>query len=101
MQMAGPGGTLSHHKRSGEHGYGTNRSRPIASAVSRWRRLLPVAAWIAAPAAGSRNAPRSLVETAISHPAGFSARLFHDERAGERGPDQALDGSDRLRPYGS
>ena len=61
----------------------------------------PVAAWIAAPAAGSRNAATSRLGTAIGHSAGFSARLFHDERAGERGPDQALDGSDRLRSHGS
>src|SRR5258705_13969956 len=33
--------------------------------------------------------------------AGFSACLFHDERAGERGSDQALGGSDRWRPHGN
>src|SRR4029078_1601416 len=101
MQMAGPREILSQHKRSCEHGYGTNRSELIASPVSRWRRILLLPAWTAVRAAGFGDAATGRTATAIETPAGFSARLFHDECAGERGPDQALDGSNRLRPHGS
>jgi hypothetical protein len=104
MQMVEAGGHSADSKRSGEYGYGRGYCWPAASVARNWRCLLSFAAKNAAPAGSSqctaiRN--RAGLQTAIGNSTGVFACLPYDERAGERGSDKALDGSERLRSNGS
>jgi hypothetical protein len=69
-----------------------------ASVARHWRCLLSFAAENAAPCTAIRN--RAGLQTAIGNSTGVFACLPYDERAGERGSDKALDGSERLRSNG-
>ena len=100
IQMVEAGGHSADSKRSGEYGYGRGYCWPAASVARNWRCLLSFAAENAAPAGSSqctaiRN--RAGLQTAIGNSTGVFACLPYDERAGERGSDKALDGSERLR----
>ena len=100
IQMVEAGGHSADSKRSGEYGYDRGYCWPAASVARNWGCLLSFAAENAAPAGSSqctaiRN--RAGLQTAIGNSTGVFACLPYDERAGERGSDKALDGSERLR----
>jgi len=98
MQMVEAGGHSADSKRSGEYGYGRGYCWRAASVARHWRCLLSFAAENAAPCTAIRN--RAGLQTAIGNSTGVFACLPYDERAGERGSDKALDGSERLRSNG-
>src|ERR1700736_5785299 len=98
MQMVEAGGHSADSKRSGEYGYGRGYCWRAASVTRHWRCLLSFAAENAAPCTAIRN--RAGLQTAIGNSTGVFACLPYDERAGERGSDKALDGSERLRSNG-
>jgi hypothetical protein len=91
------------HKLSIRLGYPRDYRSRVASVPCRWGCLLSISSAHAAPAADSQCAAtgnRAVLWTASRNSAGLPACLLDDECAGQREPDKALDGPQRLRPHG-